>query len=1126
MEDSAVFRVGFLTGVLTALFLILFPATRGLADYESYQADVARLEALAKTDVAAAQNDAQQYKSQLLKEKSVNQGLADKAAQQADAFRELAKSARESAAHNKDLAKEYAGEAKAPDASDKYKALMSQQSAQSADAAVRDEARAADYDRKAAKIRADSEARHDAIAELDGLIARLAKILGKTPRAAPEKPAQAPELTPEQQLAKTLNPPAGTHPGFNVESAVGLWRSVSGPEFAIVIAQARPGDTVYPDKLELHTNDRVWKGEFSPFPTGDVRRQQDARMVFHYTPQPREMNPELPDWVATAIDGHLNWRLEIDEIGPLFGPHLRVKWFRGEVHWTEGAERRAWVEGDGKPLIFDMAQDMLFDITRSASITLWLAPVGAPDFGLSEPPPLDGVIKGQPFRIYVRMPPSLAIKRGPRIKVKVKNVTGSGEDEVELVGPVVTRATAGSRGIVYTNDGELTIADPFTQPDRNPQFMSLGQLSQIWARSFEKATRLNLRAKNRDIVEVTYDGARQQVSVFEDPVKRMLAQLETEYELRRALAAETVSDNKAKRADREAATQQLRLLANYQTLMARADLLDMHKLFLGRLYLHGVAAAGLICTGEQCHDSPLKKPLFTLTKATIDAMARDLSAEAASTPLIEPVNKLVETLLANVTGTDLTPAAKRVRNSVHWVGDGEAMIVGLVLKSASDKVLARFQTNVAELAYAMPKTVTEDFKILFEGRNFKNDRISSADRALTLSHMVWTILAFYVQGKVSESIGRLRGLVHEPIGDGYDTRFILRLSARAKQSPERAARPVNMPERVALESVTPDMPTNLKPAQVRQTALKFYPGDDFGDDILETCGGSADRIKLDVDPNLTLAQAIREAANSHSIEGKVRRAYHGDPDIRVEAEGVYHKQQGNTCVGNSGGYMLREATGGKENMAADQVLADIAQNMNETSRLAWQRAYTRLAKARKDLARARVEGMPTKKLEKLVGVRTLRVKSLKRRREGVEGGLKTTAERIEHLKEDQVRFHHVKSFLRRKGLEVANLDIMQNERVKLGHLKALRDQGWQVMVAIERPGEVGHAIAVTDFEIAGGQISRVYWFDPAHNAILSTRAAKFDRMLIRYPAVRLNAKGDQILLANPAIVVARFSTGE
>jgi len=138
---------------------------------------------------------------------------------------------------------------------------------------------------------------------------------------------------------------------LELEDAIGVWK-IDEMDGIFVIVYEEPDLPGQAYKLEAHTQARVWKGTYTPFEEGDIRRMQNARLVFRYKPTFEEMNPDIPEWARRSIEGDLEWEIELDAPKRCGAPELVGHFFPGEVKWREKAEdgdKSAKVTGRGEP---------------------------------------------------------------------------------------------------------------------------------------------------------------------------------------------------------------------------------------------------------------------------------------------------------------------------------------------------------------------------------------------------------------------------------------------------------------------------------------------------------------------------------------------------------------------------------------------------------------------------------------------------------------------------------------------------------------------------------------------------------------------------------------------------------
>jgi hypothetical protein len=1044
--------------LLAPVLLLVLVAGPAAADTSLYESDVARIEARAAQDPDTVRDDAAALRATLQERIRTLRGFAEKSADQARQWRELAENALADAARNEGRATHFEKEARDPLFDERARTRMAEWVADYRRDAAADRARAEERNRNAVRLRRESEARLDEVAELEALVARLEAAFAEAEEAGGEEvaPATAGEAPADEAPAPATPPELA---GIEVEDVLGLWRPVEGPQYPFVIVQADPDSEAYPYRLEAHTDKRVWKGSFTSFPPGNPARSQPARMVFHYTPQPREMNPEIPDWVTAAIDGHLKWRLEIDESGTLADPKLRVKWYRGEVRWTEGAERRAWIEGDGVPLVFELENETLLDMSTLSAPSLWLEPVG-PAKPVAER--ITAVLKRQPFRVRLRLPPALAREAGPEIRVEIKGLTGGDTTSLVMRGPRVT-TDRGLHGIVYTHDGDIVIADLGAEANRDPQVGSLEWISRQYERTSEEGKRIDLEVDDRELVEFRYGETFQQIVVYNNWMTRGMDQHWDAAQLYRAGFAKTVSDNNAPRAEREHAVYAIRLIDNYLALRAREDLLDIHKFYLGELYVseRGISGTHATCIGTECGLSGYSRPLVMVSKAQLGALMRDLSW-----PSPEPAyfTTLVEGFVEALKGEELEPAARRVGDAVNWTSLSERLLVAGTLAGASNQVRHTLQDTVGQMVYAIPQKMAEDIKIILFGRDLKNRRVVGWERDVTAARTIANLLLNAVQPRIAKGIAKLRSDALRRLG-APRTRWTL---IRMRGVTERAAQSAAADAGGGVARLTDDMPASLSETQRRQIALQLES------DTPDTGGPRCARPRLRTDNPIEIDAELLDA------EHTARNLYRG-LDVRLETGRLRTPQNGGTCVAVTGDYILNKRTA--IDLGETGVLIEATEAAPEVLKRRAERAQRRM--------------MAANDSERHRNWEFINAYNERQRFAG-----KSPSEVLQDMFDDGVPLSLMRHVLREHGADVAKVPVRMNGRTNLRHMKALIDNDYDLMVGIDLSDLVGepnafHAISVTGFEMQGGRIARVKFFEPNVGGVVSLPAHEFERLIAR-----------------------------
>ena len=192
-----------------------------------------------------------------------------------DGLKDAARSERQSAAERADKARRWRGLAKA--------------AREAADKALDDRDRkrweksAAEREATAKKLEQDAKELIEAAKKKEAKAAELQEDVSARKQAEDREKAQTKKQ--DEEIARKLAEEAAAKPAFrmSVEDTIGVWRS-KDTDAIFVIVQEDPNRQVYGYRLEAHTKNRAWKGEYEPFDAGDSRRVENARLTFKYKP--------------------------------------------------------------------------------------------------------------------------------------------------------------------------------------------------------------------------------------------------------------------------------------------------------------------------------------------------------------------------------------------------------------------------------------------------------------------------------------------------------------------------------------------------------------------------------------------------------------------------------------------------------------------------------------------------------------------------------------------------------------------------------------------------------------------------------------------------------------------------
>lgn len=568
---------------------------------------------------------------------------------------------------------------------------------------------------------------------------------------------------------------------ISLDQSVGVWRPLEDGDWPFVIVQAQPGSEEYPNRLEVHTQDRVWAGEYVGIERGHPSREHQARMKFYFTPSADEMNPEIPYWARLEIEGQLRWSLELDESGDALNPLLDVKLYPGEVQWDE--KGNVSIIGPGSPNRFKLAQETHVSIEEGSVAKIWVELVQTKKQRndkfkrlTNEPPVLneqvDALLKHQTFTVKARIPPHQANELGDSITVNVETESG---ERTELT--LLRRTPTGPRPAIFSLDKPISIADEGTEEDRNPPFASFAWFNSKF--ELDEGRRIRLDVDDREIVSFEFDLASHALIVYNKWYNRGMDQHHASATALSVFLLAKVLDGTATPADETA----LNRLANYASLMQQDDLHDLHKYNLGQLYVSGGLTGTTTAYSLQSQD-PLQeftfKPLYQVSDDELRTLITSIRFDPG-----EPqyMTVAIEAYYAALMGESAGSAAQRMADRVSWTSPYERQLVAGILQGTSHTIEETIEDTIGELAYGATKKVVEDFSIIFRGVDLKGKRKTDLDREVRATFLVFQFLLNQAPGTGMRvvnrnvtlppltSMQRLRNLQHTKIGPPRAYRF-------------------------------------------------------------------------------------------------------------------------------------------------------------------------------------------------------------------------------------------------------------------------------------------------------------------------------------------------------------------
>ncbi|MEX2201769.1 MAG: hypothetical protein WD711_10275 [Dongiaceae bacterium] len=1042
----SVIRASIASFAFAAAFMF---SVNAYADAADYLPDIVRLEKLALTDPAAAGRAAQTIKSELDQQFDATLAEAARFSNQAAQWRALADDAGAEALAAGDAAKKSAVMANEPQLSSETRAVMAADATRFEATAEEHRARAAGYTGERVRLTREAEVLRDEAALYGELIVRLGKMIAPVAVAKPESAGEA-VASGEDEIGASEE---SSQPERDVWEVLGLWHSTaSHGELVIAIVLEDPNtQEPYPDRIQAHTDARVWQGRFNYHPPEHPGFRGDPLAVFHYTPTAEEMNPAMPEWVRNAVEGTLRWRLEIDAAGTEIDPLLSVKWFRGLVHWTEtDGARTAWVEGDGIPLVFEMEPDISVQVAELHGPVLNVRLETGNGVG-HDPAlmPIDRLLKGQRFFVTVTLPAVLAREQGPNLTVSFEALGSGGETSIELTraGPV------DGRPAIYSDPTPVSFGEChfLVRPQRDPQVMSVNWIYSV------PGDCLDLDLVNRETVRISFGEAKQEIIVYNSWTQLGIEQHQIAADkLEILFRSIQLGDYSAEQ--RLQAGFRLEMLANYRLLMASPLLTDLHRFAIGGLYF---GSSGIVdhLVSLSMQSRSILDTAFDRSEIGQSGLL-ELSYDQISTvfdfvrsrppPLPKDasyLNPQVLIILESAFGVGLAikaPAAALVIDEQHTA---ERYLVAATLKFTSEDFLrAAVKRTIADLTFGFYEGFaagvnTDQLYLVITGLDLYNRRKSGWDRIAA------------AVGIASDLI-----LLHPNVGLDALNDWIPVISRHAEAIPD-----VMEFTLVTQRGVTRQLdglqdldglPLSLTSAQRQQTVLQATS--EIADFHSLRCAPLGDQPAK---PSSHLFNPDRELLQFQSDLDYLQGLYGADASfVDPFGEAVFPRQTyPATCNAVAANYLIQLGTGRliKEEEAIliiRQVMIDQLKAPPNTKQ-----AGRRVAM---DLAQ----------------------------KNGIANGFDQFA---------------IRDYLRQFGAVVVEMEQRQNYLVKVRHIMSALEQGYFVKVVINVGRSQGqylnHAVIVRrlEFNPSTQRIIAVHVFDPSVGRIVRVPARQFKAMLAR-----------------------------
>ncbi len=1005
------------------LLTLLLPDAATARSLELESRAVTRLEAEVRRDQGQAKARAAALRDRLHEQFGDERAALATARRQAEDYRALEAAARSDAAANRERADHWRREARNGTYAEATRATFAKSAAEFARDAAAGTARAERHAASASEKEADVQRIASKLADGEGLLIRLKAIIAYKPPPPPDDRETAvgePEETApfKMSLTKTL----------------GVWRPTKDGDWPFVIVQEDPDFEAYPNRLEAHTQTRVWKGNYHSSEVGDPSRGNlEGRVTFTYKPIPDEMNGAIPQWAREQVNGKLEWRIELDEAGSEADPRYSMKWYPGRVRWREGdggaGEGEAWVDGDGTPLRFELAKDEGLDIET------WSRPVLR--VGLNRPDhdpathPLEALMKHQTFTVKVTLPYDVAKEQGSSLTVEVKALGSGNGTTLELT----AAGSVGLRPVTYSHVAAASLADRRSGGERTPPF---GSLARIFG---AEGTRLDIDVDNAEVVEFRFGDAYQRLPVYDTWVQRGLVRHRQGFERLGAIYAGIIASPSPTPAQKEAAHRKRLQLSNYWSLRQSEQLTDLHKYNLGELYL-----------GEDA--PPVRYAGSVLGAASIVQMS-DEQMRALATALTRPrrdgsyFNPLMQAFLEGITGEALGNNAIGTADRIPWTSPAEAALARYVIADTSADVASSAVRIAAEKGVFglydgyVGATGAGDFYLLLTGKDQFGKRQPKWRRVMIAVGLGSQTLLHLNSARLSRSFGASgpRAAVHR-----------LGAPVIANETIDVAGKGRRVAGVEGAGGVTADLPGSVKSSQAPQTRVRFAgdpPGTGSPVCAAPRRAAPGDGIFLD---ELDLTGAGGDLATA--------RALYGD-NVRIIDEGgprLFSPQAGGTCNLMTTNYLVNKRLG--------RLISEV-DGLRRAARI-------KLKQARREVTqgvRTKAEATPYEQL--------------------------SASELGEIISELGASNKIMREYAQTLGAKISELDPSNNGRINLRAIRTALSNDYDVKMILKLESEY-HAVAVTEIVAdADDIITHVRFYEPNLGRIVELPAGRFEGLIAR-----------------------------
>jgi hypothetical protein len=506
------------------------------------------------------------------------------------------------------------------------------------------------------------------------------------------QPTALPAAPPAGPPATTAAAPDSTQPGLRVEDVLGFWQSREGPPMAIAVLSEAGAGSPATSQLVARTKKRIWKGTFIAAASGPVVR-------LSYTPKSAEMNPEIPDWARQAAEGKLVWRIELTPKGENYDLMLSGKWFAGEVRWDPDTNDPLTVEISDEKNPYEFELDLNYGISVEAlelpvlSLQVRTAQEYDPDVY-----PVDALTMGQAFSPRLTFPAEMAKSVGAKISVDISGVNGGGSESVELK----RRGRIGTGPATYLPDQPVIVSDDCSASGLARRNVPTGSVSWLrrwlagdvtesdstlrhWIAGDDPGPCLQLAVKSGDQIELKYADTAIRLPLYASWVQHGLARHKALL-ARLRVALEAIAAGRAGTASVEPAKKRLRMLDNYERVIASDKITDVHRFNIGELYL-----------GDNSDSPAIVRKSDLEFNVYADGLIKGAPRQPDNPTLLNP---LMKAFLEGLTGNDLSRHSGQAADKVQWTSPWEELLVRDAIGATSDNIEANaIQTWVENFSF-------------------------------------------------------------------------------------------------------------------------------------------------------------------------------------------------------------------------------------------------------------------------------------------------------------------------------------------------------------------------------------------------------------------------------------------